>query len=151
MKPSDQMPSERIVWEMLSTRKGVGRLIEDLPEDSRIAVTAIATRMNEAFSLIERLAFDGLDSIPLDKTPEEQREYIYELPCFPVIFAMRDGEDYAQIIWEMIEPGKVSDEMKYLSEAVERRRLVKRMDGYRWPEIDEFLSNVERSGWLASS
>lgn len=151
MKPSDQVPSERIVWEMLSTRKGISRLVEDLSEDDRIAATAIATRMNEAFSLIERLAFDGLDSIPLEKTLEEQREYVYELPCSTVILAMCDGEDYASIIWDMIEPEKISDEMKYLSEAVELLRLVKRMDGYRWPEIDEFLNNVERSGWLAPS
>lgn len=150
MSLSDKPLSDHTVWEMLSTHRNMDKMIENLSVDAQVATRLTITRLNTAFSLIERLALVGLDSIPREKEMGEQREYVREMPCSDVVLAMYDGDDYARLIWNMIEPGNSMFSNRELAEAVDLLRLVVSIDGYRWPEITTFLSNVERSGWAAS-
>lgn len=151
MNLSDDQITDHLIWEMLSGHRGIERLAEDRSPEMQANIRTVASRLNMAFSLIERISLDGLDSVPRGKCMDDQRSYIHELPCSEVVLAMYDGDEYAQIIWQMIEPGKSIYSNAELAEAIELLRLVVKMDDYRWPEIRNFLSNVERSGWVVSS
>lgn len=136
--------SEHTVWELLSERRGIKRFLEDKDEATVVWVEAVAAGLQEAFSSIERVAFGALDSIPRHKAVEEQRSYTYELPCSEIVLAMYDGDDYARLIWDMIEPPKSEVALKELQDAVKLLRTVVLMDDHRWPEISDFLSNMDR-------
>lgn len=141
---SDEI-SEHTIWELVSTHQNIERLIEDKSDDVKEWARSIVAQLNESFSTIEKVALDGLDLLPLTKTEQEQREFAYELPLSSIILTMRDGGNYAPMIWEMIEPESGHDGVDEMNQAIELLELVVKMDGYRWPEITSFLERTRQT------
>lgn len=99
----------KVIWEMLSTRQSLDRLIEIVPDEFFTWVKEQEAELNRQFSAIEQEALAFLDEVPRDISRKEQAELIVAKSPHPSLtFAMLDQKDYAKGIWKMIRPETVA-------------------------------------------
>lgn len=95
------------VWEMLSNRQGIEKLIDLVPELGFSQIRSYATELTDEFSSIERRCLAEYTDIDFGATSAKS---VVEASDNALIFrSIIRGEDYAPIIWKMIEPERQYD------------------------------------------
>lgn len=99
----------KVIWEMLSARQSLDRLIEVVPDEFFAWVKEQEATLNQRFSEIERDALAFLAEVPRDASRKEQADLILAKATYPnLVFMMLDQKDYAAAIWKMIRPETVA-------------------------------------------
>lgn len=111
MKPRFDTVTERTVWELLSSRQSIDRLIEQADEDDWDhvrRVLGIVADFVRKFTAIERQVLDDLDAIDRNLVIEDQFVEACTSSYPHVLHALLGGDDYAAEIWALLEPTGVT-------------------------------------------
>ena len=91
------------VWRMLSSRQRVEKLEETLPSVAYAQVCDLAKDLACEFTTVERSVLQELSELPFDGA-EQLEQTISTSPNEILLRLIIEGEDYAPIIWKIIEP-----------------------------------------------
>lgn len=91
------------VWEMLSRRQRVDKLKETVSSDAYTQISEFAANLASQFTAVEQEVLEELRNLPFDET-EELEKTIASSRNEILLRLIIDGEDYAPLIWKIIEP-----------------------------------------------
>lgn len=94
------------VWDMLSRRQHVSKLADMVPASSYAQITELAQDLAKEFSSIEQTYLTELTALPFDDGDEAVEHSLQQSEHQDLLRLMLTGEDYAPIIWKMLEPEK---------------------------------------------
>jgi len=96
--------TERTIWEMLSSKMGIEKVAEYVPDEFYAWMKEVAKGLQKQFSDIENAALSVLGQVNRSAERRDQALFIVKHPNSGIIFNMLDGKDYAPAIWKMIRP-----------------------------------------------
>jgi hypothetical protein len=111
VSPRFDTVTERTVWELLSSRQSIDRLVKQADEDDWDdvhRVLAIVADYTRKFMAIERQVLDDLDAIDRNLVIEDQFVEACTSSHPHVLHSLLGGEDYAAEIWALLEPARVA-------------------------------------------
>ena len=97
--------SEIAIWEHLRDGKGMGDLLEKVPDEFFKWVTDVQHRLMKQFAEIETVCKNDFEAIAHAGRSRKDIAIAFQECKYPgVLFAMLDGKDYKQGIWRMVRP-----------------------------------------------
>jgi hypothetical protein len=98
--------SKHSVWVMMSNRQRVDKLAEFISSANFSEISNHARSLATEFSNVERSFLSELNNLDYDDASLANK--LSNHPNAIVLQMMLNGEDYAQLIWKMIEPEQVN-------------------------------------------